>query len=161
MNIQEIYDRYGGKIFGYLVMKLGSHSDAEDVFQEVFLRLARHSLRRRLVRNQRAYVIKAACNEANRFLENRVRDRAGTRQVQDSQEAIRSAIHGPSPEEEALAAGALARIPAEQREVIVLKIFEGLTFREIGTVCGLPPNTAASRYRNGIEKLRALLEESR
>jgi RNA polymerase sigma-70 factor (ECF subfamily) len=161
MNIQEIYDRYGGKIFGYLMMKLGSHSDAEDVFQEVFLRLARPSLRRRFVRSQRAYVLKAACNEANRFLESRVRDRAGTRQVRDSGEFIRSAIQGPSLEEEALAAEVLAQLPAEQREVIVLKIFEGLTFREIAAVCSLRPNTAASRYRSGIEKLRALLEESR
>jgi len=161
MNIQEIYSRYGGKIFGYLVMKLGSHSDAEDVFQEVFLRLARPSLRRHLVRNQAAYVLKAACNEANRFLQNRVREREGGRRVQNFLEAIRGALSGPSPEEEDLAARALAQIPAEQREVIVLKIFEGLTFKEVAAVCRVPLHTAASRYRNGIDKLRAILEESR
>ena len=161
MNIQEIYDRHGGKIFGYLVMKLGSRCDAEDVFQEVFLRLARHSLRRHLVRNQAAYVLSAARNEANRFLENRFRDRAGTRKVQDVQEAIRGALSGPSLEEEDLAAKALAQIPAEQREVIVLKILEGLTFKEVAAGCGIPLYTAASRYRNGIDKLRSLLEEMR
>jgi RNA polymerase sigma-70 factor (ECF subfamily) len=161
MNIQEMYDLYGGKVFGYLVMKLGCHNDAEDVLQDLFLRLARHSLRRRFVRNQAAYVLKAARNEANRFLESRVRDRAGTCHVRDAQEAIQGALSGPSLEEQALAAKALANIPDGQREVIVLKIFEGLTFREIAAVCNLSPNTAASRYRNGIEKLRAIVEESR
>ena len=162
MNVQEIYDRYGEKMFGYLIMKLGSRHDAEDVFQEVFLRLARHhSLRGRLVRNQAAYVLRAAHNEANRFLESRVRDRAGKPGVQDVREAIRGALSGPSFEEEDLAAKALAQIPAEQREVIGLKIFEGLTFKEIAAVCRVPQYTAASRYRNGIEKLRAILEESR
>jgi len=160
MNIREIYDRYGASILGYLVMKLGSRCDAEDVFQDVFLRLARPSLRPRLVRNQRAYVLRAARNEANRFLKKRVRSRTEMRGLQDEQAAIRGALSGPSPEEESLAAQALARIPVEQREVIVLKILEGLAFKEIATVMGIPLYTAASRYRSGIEKLRALLEES-
>jgi RNA polymerase sigma-70 factor (ECF subfamily) len=45
-------------------------------------------------------------------------------------------------------------LPAEQREAVYLKIFDGLTFKEIGSVCGVTANTAASRYRYGIEKLR-------
>jgi RNA polymerase sigma-70 factor (ECF subfamily) len=45
-------------------------------------------------------------------------------------------------------------LPEEQKEVIFLKIFDGLTFREIGSVCRVPASTAASRYRYGIEKLR-------
>ena len=61
-----------------------------------------------------------------------------------------------APEEQSLAA--LLRsaddLPAEQREVVFLKIYEGLTFKEIGSVCGVSANTAASRYRYGIEKLR-------
>ncbi|MCK7476508.1 MAG: ECF-type sigma factor [Candidatus Moduliflexus flocculans] len=51
----------------------------------------------------------------------------------------------------------LARVeglPAEQREAVYLKVFDGLTFREIASVCGVSANTAASRYRYGIEKLR-------
>jgi RNA polymerase sigma-70 factor (ECF subfamily) len=55
-------------------------------------------------------------------------------------------------------AAALARIPDEQREVIVLRIFEGLSFREIAAVSGQSINTVASRYRYGIEKMRALME---
>jgi RNA polymerase sigma-70 factor (ECF subfamily) len=49
---------------------------------------------------------------------------------------------------------ALAALPLEQREVIALKVDAGLTFAEIAEVTGVSPNTAASRYRYALEKLR-------
>ncbi len=52
---------------------------------------------------------------------------------------------------------ALRRLPAEQREVLVLKIWGELTFEQIATELGLSPNTAASRYRYGLAALRQQL----
>jgi RNA polymerase sigma-70 factor (ECF subfamily) len=49
---------------------------------------------------------------------------------------------------------ALASLPPEQREVIALKVDGGLKFHEIAAVLGTSPNTAASRYRYALEKLR-------
>lgn len=54
-------------------------------------------------------------------------------------------------------AAAVAALPAEQREVIALKIDGGLTFAEIAAVMHTSLNTAASRYRYALEKLRASL----
>ena len=51
-------------------------------------------------------------------------------------------------------ADALAELPAEQRAVVHLKLWEGLTFEEIAAALEIPPNTAASRYRYGLDKLR-------
>ena len=48
---------------------------------------------------------------------------------------------------------ALRTLPTEQSEVVVLKIWEEMTFAEIGEVLGISPSTAASRYRYAIEKL--------
>jgi RNA polymerase sigma-70 factor (ECF subfamily) len=56
-------------------------------------------------------------------------------------------------------ATALAVLPPDQREVLTLKIDGGLTFAEVAAVLGIRPNTAASRYRYALEKLRALLKE--
>ncbi|MEJ1974466.1 MAG: sigma-70 family RNA polymerase sigma factor [Lacunisphaera sp.] len=53
---------------------------------------------------------------------------------------------------------ALQRLPDEQREVLVLKIWQELTFEQIGEVLGISPNTAASRYRYALTALRAQLE---
>lgn len=52
---------------------------------------------------------------------------------------------------------ALRALPREQSEVVVLKIWEGMTFAEIATVLDLSPSTAASRYRYAIEKLEQRL----
>jgi RNA polymerase sigma-70 factor (ECF subfamily) len=52
---------------------------------------------------------------------------------------------------------ALQKLPAEQREVVVLKLWQELTFEEISQICQIPVNTAASRYRYGLDKLRHLL----
>jgi RNA polymerase sigma-70 factor (ECF subfamily) len=51
----------------------------------------------------------------------------------------------------------LAKLPVEQREVIVLKIWHEHTFEEIGGLLDLSPNTAAGRYRYGMQKLRTCL----
>ncbi len=54
---------------------------------------------------------------------------------------------------------AIRELPEEQREVVTLKVLADLTFREIGAVMGIPENTAISRYRRALEKLRARLGE--
>jgi RNA polymerase sigma-70 factor (ECF subfamily) len=52
---------------------------------------------------------------------------------------------------------AVQALPPEQQELIALKIDGALTFAEIAAVLGISPNTAASRYRYALEKLRASL----
>ena len=56
---------------------------------------------------------------------------------------------------------ALARLPQTQREIVVMKVYRDKTFREIAETLKLSLNTVASRYRYGMEKLRALLKELR
>ncbi len=53
---------------------------------------------------------------------------------------------------------ALRQLPTEQSEVVVLKVWEELTFAQIADVLGIPPATAASRYRYALVKLSYLLE---
>ena len=55
---------------------------------------------------------------------------------------------------------ALRALPPKQREVIAMKIDGELTFAQIGAVLGVSPNTAASRYRYALEKLRRSLEDA-
>jgi RNA polymerase sigma-70 factor (ECF subfamily) len=53
---------------------------------------------------------------------------------------------------------ALAALPMEQREVIVLKIWHRCTFEEIAGLLDISPNTAAGRYRYGLQKIKLQLE---
>ena len=62
-----------------------------------------------------------------------------------------------SPEERA-AMKVLAELPVDQREVIVLKVWHGCTFDEIGGLLDISPNTAAGRYRYGLQKMKLKME---
>ena len=159
MNLEELYDRYGEKLYHYLVLKLGSCQDAEDTMQEVFYRFSRYSVRWKWVKNPKAFVFKVARNEANRFLKKKVARQKAMQQNINHANSILSIIQGPDEKSEKLLAESLAKLPDDQREIIMLKVFEGMTFKEISSIYGLPINTAASRYRYGLSKLRFLLEE--
>jgi RNA polymerase sigma-70 factor (ECF subfamily) len=145
-------------MYRYLTVKLGSPDDAEDVLQEVFCRLLKYSFRVRLVRNLRAFAFRVARNEASRFLQRKIHGERAAQPSTGFAESLRRSYSGPDGLSEQAVAAALARIPDEQREVIILRIFEGLSFREIAALSGQSLNTVASRYRYGIGKMRALLE---
>ncbi len=55
MNLEELYDRHGEKLYYYLVVRLGSCQDAEDILQEAFYRFARYSVRWKMVKNPKAF----------------------------------------------------------------------------------------------------------
>lgn len=148
-------------MYRYLAVKLGSSDDAEDVLQEVFCRLVKYSFRLRLVHDLRAFAFRIARNEANRFLQRKIHGERAAQPGAGFAESLRQSYSGPDGLSEQAVATALARIPEEQREIIILRIFEGLSFREIAAVSGQSINTVASRYRYGIEKVRALMESEK
>jgi len=159
MKLDELYDAYGDSLYRYLTLKLGSAQDAEDVLQETFVRLARYGDRRRFIRDPKAFAFRCAHNEANRFWKKRLRRR-------DEEAVFRPDLagllyQGPNEASEIRLGEALAGLSAEQRETVVLKDFEGLTFRDIGAACGISTHTAASRYRYGLAHLRVFFGENK
>jgi RNA polymerase sigma-70 factor (ECF subfamily) len=53
---------------------------------------------------------------------------------------------------------ALLQLPREQREVIVMHVWGQMSFEDVSLVIGVSPNTAASRYRYGLSRLRTLMQ---
>jgi len=141
---------------------LGRHDEAEDVVQEVFLSLVRSRRRLRCVENIRSYVFTALRRTVARRLSQRGRPESRV-ELDEIAAAGDSAVTVGEAGEigDDRVDRALHRLPSEQREVVLLKIDGELTFAEIGHTLGIPPNTAASRYRYALEKLRAALEPSR
>jgi RNA polymerase sigma-70 factor (ECF subfamily) len=140
-----------------------SHADAEDVVQEAFVRFWR--ARRRGVGDPKAYLF--ACVKRAALDARRARLRRQRREAEAGSGAGRGGGPGEplfdSPlERDEWRAGvesALARLPEAQREVLVLKVWGGLTFPQIGAALGVPPNTAASRHRYALLALRRQLAE--
>jgi RNA polymerase sigma-70 factor, ECF subfamily len=151
-----IWDVYANDLFAYLVGMLRSREEAEDVVQDLFVAIARKRHVLAKADCLKAYLFTAARNLALNRLKKR--DRALAREAAaenwleprderhdaDRREAVQSA---------------LAELPTEQRSVIVMKFFRAKSFREIAELLGISENTAGSRYRYGMGKLRTLLRE--
>jgi RNA polymerase sigma-70 factor (ECF subfamily) len=155
--LRQMYEQCRRELFLFArSLANGNLADAEDVLQESLLRVweARRDLAG--VRNVRAYLFTTLRNVFLNFAR------------RESREARKRAEHPTAPDffdtrppDETIEVNrlneALASLPEEQRQVVVLKIWGELTFAEIGGVLNVPEKTAASRYRYAIQKLKGLL----
>ena len=135
-----------------------SHAEAEDLVQEAFVRFWPKRTR---VDDPRAYLyqcIRSAAIDAARSSQQR-RQRETTQATQTTDET-RFETSLETRELTDSLEQALAALPAEQAEVVTLKIWSELTFEQIAKITDIPPATAASRYRYAIQRLRILLGES-
>ena len=145
-------------MFAYLLNFTRQEADTRDLLQELFIKLAQRPEVLEGVRDERAFLLRLAHNLAINLIRRR-----GTREKNYEQLAGATlAVFAPTaaPDEgafRAALAAALGQIPADQREVVHLKLWEGLTFEQIAELLGIPLNTAASRYRYGLDKLRERL----
>jgi RNA polymerase sigma-70 factor (ECF subfamily) len=153
--LSRLYDDHAQAVFAFLLNFTRDETDTKDLLQELFRKLARHHGLLDGVRDERAFLIRLAHNLAVDHLRRRVtRERTHERFGADATNLFATAA---DPDEEGFRQ-ALARIldelPAVQRAVVHLKLWEGLTFVAIGQALDISPNTAASRYRYALDKLR-------
>jgi RNA polymerase sigma-70 factor (ECF subfamily) len=136
-----------------------SLADAEDVVQEAFVRYWRHQ--RQLPGDPRALLItsirRAAFDHARRESRRTRREEKADGGLENC-EVFFEPQAGDDAERRRAIEAALQQLPAEQREVLVLKIWNELTFTQIAETLGIPPNTAASRYRYALAALRKELK---
>lgn len=154
--LAEVYDSYSKGLYHYALAMLFREQDAEDALHTVFMRLVDLAKRGDLhTDNLQGYLYRALRNEALTLIERR--------RMSEEKARARSngMIHAASPDITPLEAmrvnEAVKRLPLEQREVIVLKIFEDFTFREIAELTGEKLDTVASRYKYGVKKLEEML----
>lgn len=151
-----IYGKYKNYLLKIAHGLVTDASQAEDVVQDVFVSLVQATPSLPVDGNLRGYLV--------RCLINRVHDLSRSRQPSSLVSSDIACIDGDQPEhwllqdeEMARLNRGLARLPDSQRMAITLRIRGGLKFREIARLQGLSINTVQSRYRNGMAKLRHLL----
>lgn len=150
--LDDLYRRHSTTTWRHALWVTGSPSDAEDVLQNVFVLLASGGVDLLGVRNFRAYLGSMVHHEALRLA--RRRDPGAVAEGVDPDTLLSA---GPSVElaaERSLLVRQVARLPPDQREVLVLRIYGGFTFREIGRAVGVSTFTAASRFRLALGRLR-------
>ena len=156
-DLERLYDAHASGLFHYLVTFTKNEPDARDLLQEIFIKLTR-SKDEAVLQNEKSYVYRLAHNLAVDWLRRRKSRWNSENRLQ--QEVLKDHHKAPDPDAVLLArhlADALLTLPDEQRSLMQLKLWEGLTFEEIAEAQGIPLNTAASRYRYALAKLKTLL----
>jgi len=154
-----IYDRYKDDLVTLAAALLADVSSAEDVVHDVFVSFIKSSEKFRLTGSLKGYLATCVANDA------RNRNKAKQRQrsigldeagavVSDLNRPEFSAIFG---EELRQVSWALAQLPYQQREVLILHVYSGMKFKAIAGQQGVSINTAQGRYRYALDKLRSLL----
>jgi RNA polymerase sigma-70 factor (ECF subfamily) len=154
-----IYSRYETDLLTLATSLLGRADQAEDVLHDVFLKFVESIDTFELTSSLKAYL--ATC-VANRARDYRRKDRRHAGQATETAQSAESRQHGPLQaaivdEEQRRLVTALAALPDEQREAVLLHLRAGLKFREIAHNQGISAKTAWSRYRYGIDRLRSML----
>ena len=157
-NLDRLYDEHAQALFGFLLNLTRNEADTRDLLQHIFVKLAQRPELLRNVGEERAFLLRMANNLAIDFFR-----RSSTRAKnyeRFSAEIIDLFARASDVDQAAFQerlTQALGELPAEQRAVVHLKLWEGLTFEQIAATLGLSLNTAASRYRYGLDKLRTRL----
>lgn len=165
-----LVERHQERVFGYLLGMVRDSSVAEDLFQDTFMRIidALHARRGSYATQGKfgAWIIRIARNAALDHLRRQKRwvhagDGVGFVEWED----LADPEPGPpdfveSEEQDAWLGACIARLPMEQREVLLLRHEADLTFREIAALTECSINTALGRMRYALNNLRRMIDQS-
>jgi len=148
--VAAVYAESGPRLYRYALMILADRQDAEDVLQQVFAAvLSKPALPR--IDDEGAYFRTAVRNAAYSLLRTRRTARDAAEQI------LEPVVPGCSPAEQVALEQALRALPPEQREVVHLHVYEGMTFQEVANATTASINTVAARYRYALDKMRKLI----
>ena len=143
-DVRKLYEQHRRGLFAYACSFVSSFATAEDILQHVFTRLLRFDVE--ITDSPIPYLYRAVRNTAL----NQIRDRSREVSLEDGWLDSPSGMEQTGLELQS----ALKDLPEEQREVILLHVWGEMSFEETAAALGISPNTAASRYRYGLSKLR-------
>ena len=146
---EQLYENKAAQLLLYGRALGLSHSEAEDVLQETFMALMQKDTP---PTQPEHYCVRTYRNRALNY--RRSLWRRLTREL-ESKHWFERAEESPL---ELAAMRCLEKLPPEQREVIVLKIWHAYTFEEIAELLSAPANTVAGRFRYGLQKMRAAMK---
>ena len=154
-----IYEKYKNDLLKLAVALLNDIDLAEDVLNDTFVNFTESAGKLRLTGNLKSFLTTCVANHARNVYRQRERKKTvGLDEVSQPKanmhEPVQAAI---STEEYQLLQNAMSQLAYRQREAVILHCYNGLKFRQIARLQNTSVNTAKSRYRYGLNKLRTLL----
>jgi len=160
----ELFERHHGRLYGYLRKLTGTTDGAHDLTQETFLIAFRSRGSYRPKGRFPAWLYRIATNLARARIRRTVRERTVPESAPPLTPADGAApVHGPAEEAQAaetrrIVEDAMMRLSDDEREVVLLRHFQGLRFREVAAALDINENTAKSRMRYALDKLANMLK---
>ena len=156
--LRRIYEKYLNHLLTLAMALLNDANTAEDIVHDVFVSFAKSTEDFKLIGNLKSYLSTCVMNRTRDQI--RANQRRPMKLVES--ESISSDLHRPDRlvicnEESQRLNHAIAQLPDEQREVIVLRLKGEMKFREIAKLQNVSVNTIQGRYRYGLNKLRSIL----
>ena len=154
-----IYRKYKTDMLSLASALLRDPEQGRDIVHDVFVKFAENASRLSLRKSLRAYLLTSVANRV-RSIKRLKWDRAVHLEEYDTIEEPQSGpvTQAVKKELNLKVSDALELLPVEQREIIILRLHGGLKFKDIAASLGITTNTAQSRYRYGIDKLRSQLD---
>ena len=157
--LRYIYEKYKDDLVTLAAALLTDVSSAEDAVHDVFVGFIKSSERFRLTGSLKGYL--ATCVANNAHNRNKARQKKANYDVDETNAAL-SNLNNPDTvaifgEELRQLGSALAQLPYEQREVLLMHLYGDLKFRTIASSLGVSINTVQGRYRYALDKLRSML----
>jgi len=158
--VRELVRSYGAPLLRFLTGMVGNAADAEDLAQEAFVRLVEHVADFRGEASLKTYLFKIAHNLAL----NHLASAAHRYEVQPEEMPDRPASDD-GPEQELAVSEEAARVrallpglPPQQRAVVILRVWQDLSFREIASALALAEGTVKAHYFFALRNLRRKME---
>jgi RNA polymerase sigma factor (sigma-70 family) len=154
-----IYEKYAGDMLTLAGNLLDDKTGAEDIVQDVFIKLVESVSSFRLTGSLKSYLATCVANRSRDCIRRRIRQRtAVAKQAEKTPAEAKSTVHlAISSEQLQKLSNAMTELPYEQRETIALHIHGNLRFRQIAELQNVSTKTVQSRYRYGLDKLRSTL----
>ena len=157
--LRRIYEKYRDDLLRIAAGLLNAKGEAEDVVHDVFTAFVDSSNKFTLTGSLRGYLTTCVANKARNL--NRTKFRQRTVSLDDVEPTV-SNFKRPDQwiiynEEFQQISNAMAQLPYEQREAVVLRLQGAMKLKEIAELQGASVKTALSRYRYGLDKLRSIL----
>ena len=154
-DFERLYDAHAQALFAFLLNLTRNEADTRDLLQEVFIKIAQRPSILDGARDEKAFLLRLAHNQAIDLSRRRTARERNYAQL--ATELVDAFAPAKEPDTQAFREAlsrALGELPPEQRAVVHLKVWEELTFEQVAAILEIPTNTAASRYRYGLDKLR-------
>jgi len=157
-DLESIYRNHANALFAFTLNLTRSEADTHDLLQELFIKLHQRPSLLSSVENEQAFLFKTIYRMSI--------DLSRRKQARDKYQRMAGGekpdlfAPGQDPDAETFSkalAAAMEELPPEQRAVVHLKLWSDCTFEQVAEILEISPNTAASRYRYGTDKLRQIL----